>query len=117
MANPQNLRGPWKKGQSGNPSGRAKVPREVVEAARALTQDALDTLAEVMRDKDAGPSARVSAAQTILDRAWGKPTQPIDANINVLDRLSEQDAMVAIGVLEALADSEDGAASGTETAH
>jgi hypothetical protein len=39
-----NLR-PWGKGQSGNPSGRLKIPPDVKEMARGLA-----TLAAVMRD-------------------------------------------------------------------
>lgn len=107
----------WVKGASGNPKGRPKIPREVLESARALSMEALETLADVMRDTKATASARVTAAQTILDRAWGKPTQPIDANVNVLDRLSEHDAVLALGVLETLASGEGDAAAGTETAH
>lgn len=31
-----------------------------------------------MRCKDATPAARVSAANAILDRGWGKATQPVE---------------------------------------
>jgi hypothetical protein len=31
-----------------------------------------------MRCKDATPAARVSAANAILDRGWGKATQPLE---------------------------------------
>jgi len=34
-------------------------------------------LAGIMRSKDATPAARVSAANAILDRGWGKVSQPI----------------------------------------
>jgi hypothetical protein len=67
---------------SGNPNGRPKPPEELVhvrENARAYTTEAVETLAEVMRDKGAPPSARVTAANALLDRGWGKP----DANLNV----------------------------------
>lgn len=47
--------------------------------ARQHTTEAVETLAEVMRDKGAPPSARVTAANALLDRGWGKP----DANLNV----------------------------------
>lgn len=65
----------FKKGQSGNPGGRPKLPAEIVdvrEQAKALTVDAINTLSEVMRSKDAPPSARVTAANALLDRGWGK---------------------------------------------
>ena len=31
-----------------------------------------------MRSEDATPAARVSAANAILDRGWGKATQPLE---------------------------------------
>lgn len=60
------------KGQSGNPSGRPKVDVSLVELAKSKTADAINTLAEIMMDKGASPSARVSASSEILDRGHGK---------------------------------------------
>lgn len=45
--------------------------------ARAHTETALRVLAGIMREKKAPSAARVTAAQALLDRGWGKPTQPI----------------------------------------
>lgn len=67
---------PFAKGQSGNPGGRPPIPVEVREAARALTTLALDTLKQVCETSD-NDSARVTAANAILDRAWGKPVQQV----------------------------------------
>ena len=36
-------------------------------------------LAGIMRSKDATPAARVSAANSILDRGWGKVAQPLQS--------------------------------------
>jgi hypothetical protein len=87
----------FKPGQSGNPSGRARVPAEVKEMARAYTEEAIKTLATVMNDKKAPASARVMAANAIIDRAYGKPTQHIEAHVDLIDRLSlsEQEALDA----------------------
>lgn len=63
---------PFKPGQSGNPSGRPKEIIEVAKAARERTAEALATLTEIMRDKEASAAARVSAALGILERGWGK---------------------------------------------
>jgi hypothetical protein len=64
------------KGQSGNPGGRPET-RYIKDLARARTTEALDTLAEVLKDKEAPHAARVSAANSLLDRGWGKPAQAI----------------------------------------
>ncbi len=69
--------GQFKPGQSGNPGGRTAVPPEVREASKAMTVDALQTLKDVMMDTEQNGSARVGAANSILDRAWGKAQQNV----------------------------------------
>jgi HEAT repeat protein len=71
----------FKKGQSGNPSGRPKQDIHLKELAKSFTQEAVDTLAQVMRDSSAPPAARVKASECLLDRAWGKAET--NANVNV----------------------------------
>ena len=67
----------WKKGQSGNPGGRPKELGQVKALARQHTQEALETLAQLM--KSGTPDrTRVAAAEALLDRAWGRPMQAID---------------------------------------
>jgi uncharacterized protein DUF5681 len=68
---------PFKKGQSGNPGGRPKVVAEVRELARAHTGEAVQTLVSIMTNPRAAPAARVSAANALLDRGYGKPPQHI----------------------------------------
>jgi hypothetical protein len=65
--------------------------RTVTEAARALTHEALDVLAAVMRDETASPAARVSAATHVLDRGWGKPKETVDASV----KMSLEDLVLA----------------------
>jgi len=67
---------PFEKGQSGNPGGRPKAVAEVRELARQHTPEAIAALAKVMSD-GTSEAARVAAATAMLDRGWGKPTQPI----------------------------------------
>lgn len=69
--------GKWVKGQSGNPSGRPKEIGWVRELARAYTDVAVQTLAQIMQDDKQPAASRVSAAQSLLDRGWGKPSQPV----------------------------------------
>jgi hypothetical protein len=66
---------PFKKGQSGNPGGRPKAVAEVQELARQHTTDAVQTLVSIMTDPKSAPAARVSAANSLLDRGYGKPPQ------------------------------------------
>ncbi|GAA4827343.1 hypothetical protein GCM10023232_27020 [Sphingosinicella ginsenosidimutans] len=72
---------PFKKGQSGNPGGRAKVRladgRTLTDLAREHTEEAVQTLADIMRDEKAPPAARVAAADKILNRGWGQAPQTI----------------------------------------
>jgi hypothetical protein len=93
-----NLR-PIKKGEVRNPGGRPKIPEDVKEMARGLCPEAIQTLGEVMKDKDAPPAARVSAASTILDRGYGKAPQHITAER--VDSLS--DAQLADELAAAIA--------------
>jgi hypothetical protein len=57
----------------------AKAPIEIKSLARVHTESAIKTLAGIMGQKDAPHSARVSAAQALLDRGWGKPDQKLEA--------------------------------------
>lgn len=68
---------PFQKGVCPNPGGRPKVLAEVRELAREHTEDAMNALASIAR---AGKpdQARVAAAEALLNRAWGKPSQPLD---------------------------------------
>lgn len=79
-ANSEKQRGkPFAKGKSGNPSGRPKLPEDVKhvrELARQYTNQAVNALVDVMGNSTSD-SARVSAANVLLDRGWGKPEQPL----------------------------------------
>jgi hypothetical protein len=43
---------------------------------RAYTDEAVRSLAAIMRQADAPPGARIQAIAILLDRGWGKPAQP-----------------------------------------
>jgi Family of unknown function (DUF5681) len=72
---------PFQKGRSGNPGGRPKVVAEVKELARKHTGKAIETLVSIMDNPKAAPAARVSAANALLDRGYGRPPQHITGDI------------------------------------
>jgi hypothetical protein len=91
----------FKPGQSGNPGGRPRAVAEIRDLARQHTETALNALVKIAT-AGKSESARVSAATALLDRGYGKPTQPIagdsDADaINLGIVSSHQAAIRAIG--------------------
>jgi hypothetical protein len=75
--------GRFQKGVSGNPGGRPKIENaaEMREALQLLAPRAIEVLGEIMDSEESAPSARLAAAQAILDRCYGKPTQAIDQSV------------------------------------
>lgn len=63
---------------AGRPAGRKnKVTESVKKIAQEYGEEAIKNLVEIMRDGDLPPAARVAASKEILDRAYGKATQPL----------------------------------------
>ncbi len=99
---------PFQPGESGNPGGRPKGTNEVRELARKHTAAAIDRLAAIMETGQSEQS-QIMAANSLLDRGWGKPTQPIsgdedgppikidDARAALLDRIDRVAAARAEG--------------------
>jgi hypothetical protein len=79
----------FKKGVSGNPGGREKIPESIKKLAKEKSEEALRTIIEIMRSAEKAVSTkmeivyvpdyptRLRAAEYVLDRAWGKPAQAI----------------------------------------
>ena len=86
---------PFPKGVSGNPGGRPKVLGDVQELAREQSPEAINTLAKIMTDEKAPPAARVAAANVLLDRGYGKPTQPISKTLAKVDPSTMSDEELA----------------------
>ena len=68
----------FQKGQSGNPGGRPKEDAEVKALARAAGPEAIDKLMELMRGDDRRTA--LAAAQALLDRGFGKPSQAVEVS-------------------------------------
>lgn len=58
----------------------AKTLTDIRSKARAHTEAAINCLAGIMNKDSAPESARVAAANSLLDRGWGKATQPISGD-------------------------------------
>jgi hypothetical protein len=71
--------GRFQTGESGNPAGRPKLPADIREAFKARAPEALEVLTRCLASDD--DRIAIMAAQAILDRGYGKPTQSINANI------------------------------------
>jgi hypothetical protein len=79
---------------------KAQEKRELREAARQFTDDALKTLAAICSEGQS-EAARVSAACALLDRGYGKPTQQVETGSpGEFSRLSDEelDAQIAEGI-------------------
>lgn len=84
MANYESIRGKgnrWKKGESGNPKGRPKLPsmKAIMEAVLGDVQNgksAAEAIMMAMRNK--AIKGDVRAAEFIIDRAYGKAKENIE---------------------------------------
>jgi hypothetical protein len=63
-----------------------KATAEIQNAAREYTVEALETLADVMRNSESD-QARALAADKVLDRGYGKPKQPMEHSGEPIDEL------------------------------
>ena len=59
-----NLR-PWKKGQSGNPGGRKKMPEDAKAMLKAATPAAVKLLVDTLNNPEEKTETRVRCAETV----------------------------------------------------
>jgi hypothetical protein len=89
---------------------KAQEKRELREAARQFTHDALTTLAAICNEGQS-EAARVSAACALLDRGYGRPTQQVETGSpGEFSRLSDEelDAQIAEGIEHVVTHQADG---------
>jgi hypothetical protein len=79
----------------------AQQKRELRDAAREFTDDAMKTLAKICNEGES-EAARISAANALLDRGYGKPVQQVETgSLGEFSRMSDEelDAFLADGEL------------------
>jgi hypothetical protein len=96
---------PFPKGVSGNPGGRpAQGPdRRKIEAdarllARSHGVEAVEKLVEIMRSEDATHSAQIIAANSLLDRGWGRP--PVSVEVCEADARPQEPEGSALEIIK-----------------
>jgi hypothetical protein len=73
---------------------------KVSSFARSHTEGAVRVLAMIMHCDDTPPAARVAAANSLLDRGWGKPAQTIMGDESNPLRLIQRIERVIIDPIE-----------------
>lgn len=95
--------GRFQPGVTGNPGGRPKMPEELKTRLRDLGPKAVETLEHLLESEQ--ERIRLAAAQTLLDRAYGKPSQEV-ALENVGDADGNQKLVSTLSLLLRIRDRE-----------
>jgi hypothetical protein len=77
-------RGGKRPGSGRKPGTQNKATVSLKGIAQEYTAEAIDVLAEIMRDPESPAAARVAAADKLLDRAYGKPRQELEVSGEVI---------------------------------
>lgn len=68
-----------------------KASVDIRSLARAHTAKAIRVLVGIMNETKSPAAARVAAANALMDRGWGKPTQPLSGEdgqpIQIIQRI------------------------------
>jgi len=59
-----------------SPLPAKRIPADIRSLCRSYTAESIRVLASIMRQPEHSDAARIQAANILLDRGWGKATQP-----------------------------------------
>jgi hypothetical protein len=71
------------------------LPKDLKALARSHTESALRVLAGIMTNSQCSDAARVAAANSILDRGWGKALQAVEVSGEVATKVIRAPAISA----------------------
>lgn len=94
---------PFKPGQSGNPGGRSPIIKEIRTLAQSNGKEAFQRVLDLMMSDD--ERVALTAAQEVLNRAYGKPTQHIEAKTTQVSELPDDELAEILGAVRAIATS------------
>jgi hypothetical protein len=69
-------------GRSGNVRGRPKRDLDLAAEARRHAHKAINALVQIVEDEEQPSPARISAANSLLDRGFGSAPKAIDVNVS-----------------------------------
>lgn len=70
----------FKPGQSGNPSGKSKKPKQLADKIQKQADKLVDTLVRLATSDETPDNVKIQAINTLLDRGFGKAPQTLDVN-------------------------------------
>lgn len=75
---------------------KKQIRSDLKAVARDHTHEAFTYLVSVMRNEGARTKDRMDAANQIINRGWGKPTQQTEYKIDVYDKMSDAELIKLI---------------------
>ena len=76
--------GRFKKGFSGNPRGTKEQPPEFKALVKEKSIPALERVIAIMESPDSPAAEVIKAARLVIEYAYGKPRELIDANVTAM---------------------------------
>lgn len=99
------------KGQSGNPSGRPKMPEDLKKSLKEGAAEAVKIWRDIQNDETASKRDRLKAGELLMAYGYGKAVQPVEVDGDVTSRVVDtsklspesQDAIVSLLAVESTA--------------